>query len=551
MSLHPKSFLSVPKATEEVAFAAFPKGNLYLTIRNELGTIYTDRDFEALFSVEGHPAIAPWRLALISVMQYIEELTDRQAAEAVRSRIDWKYVLGLELTDPGFDFSVLSKFRSRLIGEEQVQILLDKLLERCREKGWLSARSQQRTDSTHVLGAIRTLNRLECIAETLRATLNAITVVAPSWLLTQIKKDWFDRYSHRVCEEKLPKGIEARTTFAEKVGVDGMCLLDAIYDDPTAPVWLRQLESVEILRQTWIHQYFVENGQLRFRESKNLAPAGNRFDSPYDPDARYGNKRSTTWTGYKVHLTETCDDEQVHLITHVITTKAHLSDVGQTDKIHQALKEKNLLPGEHFLDAGYVDSALLIDSQTNYQVKLIGPIRPNSSWQARQPGAYDKSQFKINWKTKKVTCPQGHKSINWTPNIDQWGNEGIQVRFSRSQCFKCPQQEQCCRSKKNGRTLRFLPELEHEAIEDLRRQMETPEWLAHYHRRAGVEGTISQGVRAFGLRKARYVGLSKVSLQHILTAAAINLVRIGAWLSGIPHELTRISNFALLRPLLS
>jgi transposase len=428
-----------------------------------------------------------------------------------------------------------------------VDIILDKFLEECTRKGWLKDRGKQRTDSTHVLGAIRTLNRLECVGETLRAALNALTVVVPSWLQNQIEKDWFDRYSHRVCEERLPKGIEARTTYAEKVGTDGMRLLDAIYDDPTAPLWLRQLESVQILRQTWIHQYFVENGQIRLRKAKDLAPAGNRFDSPYDTDARYGNKRSTMWTGYKVHLSETCEENQVHLITHVETTMAHLSDVEQTAQIHQALEKKKLLPSEHFADGGYVDSALLVDSREQYQINLVGPIRPNSSWQASEPGAYDQSQFKINWKTKKVTCPQGKKSISWTPNTDQWENPGIQVRFSRSECFKCPERELCSRSKKNGRTLRLLPKAEHEAMEALRQQMETPEWKSHYNRRAGIEGTISQGVRAFGLRKARYKGLSKVSLQHILTATAINFVRINAWLDGVPQELTRISNFALLR----
>ncbi len=548
MSLHPKAIKPVPKETEEVAKAAFPKGNLYLTMRDELGTIYTDEDFQALFSLEGHPSTSPWQLSLVSVMQYIEGLTDRQAAEAVRSRIDWKYALGMKLTDSGFDFSVLTEFRSRLLNGEVVQLFLDKFLEQCQIKGWLKAKGQQRTDSTHILAAIRTLNRLECVGETLRAALNALAVVAPSWLLTQVEEDWFEHYSRPVSEERLPKGIEARTVYAERVGLDGMRLLNTIYDDPATPEWLRELESVEILRQTWIHQYFVKNGLLHLRAAKDLAPAGNRFDSPYDPDARYGNKRSTTWTGYKVHLTETCSDNSVHLITHVETTMAQLSDVEQTEKIHQALEEKNLLPSEHFADAGYVDSTLLVSSQEKYQIDLVGPIRPNSSWQANEPDAYDQSQFSINWKTEKVTCPQGKKSISWTPNTDTWGNPGIQVRFSRSECFKCLQKELCSRSKKNGRTLRLLPKPEHEAMEALRQQMETPEWMNRYNRRAGVEGTISQGVRAFGLRKARYKGLEKVSLQHILTATAINVVRMVAWLNGVPHQLTRISQFARLHP---
>ncbi|MGH2414060.1 MAG: IS1182 family transposase, partial [Microcystaceae cyanobacterium] len=494
---HPTVIKPVPKETEQVAQKAFPKGNLYLTMRDQLGTIYTDRDFEDLFSLEGHPAIAPWQLALISVMQYIEGLTDRQAAEAVRSRLDWKYALGLKLTDSGFDFSVLSEFRSRLIDGDVVQILLDKLLERCHSQGWLKARGSQRTDSTHILGAIRTLNRLECVGETLRAALNALAVVAPKWLLTKIEEDWFERYSRPVREERLPKGIEARTTYAEKIGVDGMRLLDAIYDDPTTSSWLRHLESVEILRQTWVHQYFVENDRLHLREGKDLAPAGHRFDSPYDTDVRYGNKRTTTWTGYKVHLTETCDRDEVHLITNVETTQANRSDVEQTELIHQSLADNALLPNEHLVDAGYVDAALLLKSQKNYGVTVIGPMRPNASWQSKTSDGYDISQFHVNWNTKRVTCPMGKKSLKkWIPYQDQWGNSVIRVSFPRQTCLSCPSRSLCTHSKTEARRLTLRPKKEHERIQSLRIQQETPEWKEIYQMRAGVEGTSSQGVRA-------------------------------------------------------
>ncbi|RCJ34972.1 hypothetical protein A6770_40805 [Nostoc minutum NIES-26] len=161
MSLKPQPISPVPEETVRVARAAFPKGNLYLTLRDEIGTLYSDSDFTALYPTHGQPTVTPWRLALICVLQFIEDLPDRQAAEAVRSRIDWKYVLGLELTDPGFDFSVLCEFRTRLITGGAEQQLLDTLLKQFKERGWLKERGKQRTDSTHVLAAIRNLNRLE------------------------------------------------------------------------------------------------------------------------------------------------------------------------------------------------------------------------------------------------------------------------------------------------------------------------------------------------------------------------------------------------------
>jgi transposase len=151
MSMHPQPISPIPEDTACVARAAFPKGNVYIEMRNVLGTIYDDEDFAELFEVRGRPAIAPWRLALVTVMQFSEGLSDRQAAEAVRARIDWKYALGLKLTDPGFNFSVLSEFRSRLLEGGKERLLLEKLLEECKERGYLKVRGRQRNDSTHVL----------------------------------------------------------------------------------------------------------------------------------------------------------------------------------------------------------------------------------------------------------------------------------------------------------------------------------------------------------------------------------------------------------------
>src|SRR6266516_1776412 len=204
MSLHPHALEPVPEETARVAHAAFPKGNPYLLLRDTLGTIFQDDDFAALFPLVGQPGLPPWRLALVTIMQFRENLADRQAAEAVRARIDWKYLLGLDLTDPGFDFSVLSEFRDRLLAGSAAELLLDKLLERCRALGLLKAWGQQRTDSTHVLAAIRVLNRLELVAETLRAALNDIATIAPAWLQGLVPLEWYERYGRRIEDTRLP-----------------------------------------------------------------------------------------------------------------------------------------------------------------------------------------------------------------------------------------------------------------------------------------------------------------------------------------------------------
>src|ERR671935_1111690 len=332
MSLHPHAPYPIPEETQRVARAAFPRGNLYMQVADHLGPLYHDAQFTGLFPTRGQPAEAPARLALVTVLQFAEGLPDRQAAEAVRSRIDWKYVLGLELTDPGFDYSVLSEFRARLIAGSAEERLLDVLLTRLQACGLLKARGRQRTDSTRVLGALRQLNRLECVGETMRQALNAIATVAPEWLRALALAEWFDRYARRIEDARLPTKPEERQQYAEVIGADGMYLLEAVYA-ADAPGVLRELEAVQILRRVWVHQFETVDGQLHWRDPQNSPPPAIRLDTPYEPEARYGTKRMTSWVGYKVHLTETCDPEDPHLITQVQTTASTTSDISQVTPI--------------------------------------------------------------------------------------------------------------------------------------------------------------------------------------------------------------------------
>lgn len=322
MSLHPQSIGPVPEDTARVACAAFPRGNSYLHLRDELGTLFSDQDFAFLFPTRGQPAEAPWRLLLVSLLQDAENLSDRQAADAVRSRIDWKYLLSLELTDVGFDSMVLSEFRSRLVAGSAEEQILHQLLEKCRERKWLTARGQQRTDSTHVLSAIRALNRLECVGETLRYALNSLAVVAPDWLKENSQPEWVNRYGKRVEDYHLPKSQDKRQAYACQIGIDGYRLLDAVCA-ADAPAWLAHVPAVEILRRVWVQQFYWTEGEIRWRtESEGYPFCLLMIGSPYDPQAHYAKKHTTSWVGYKVHLTESCEENQLHLITHVETTAA-------------------------------------------------------------------------------------------------------------------------------------------------------------------------------------------------------------------------------------
>src|SRR4051794_14608442 len=220
MSLHPEDPTSLPEETRRVARAAFPKGTLCLDIAGALGPIYQDSQFAGLFPPLGQPAAAPAMLALATVLKIPGGLVRSSGRRCRPGRIDWKYALRLPLTDPGFDHTVLSEFRSRLIEGKAEQQMLDTLLDRLRELGLVKSRGRQRTDSTHVLTAVRGLNRLERVGETLRAALNEVAVMAPAWLQALAPAEWYERYAKRVENYRLPKTDAARQELATAIGAD-------------------------------------------------------------------------------------------------------------------------------------------------------------------------------------------------------------------------------------------------------------------------------------------------------------------------------------------
>jgi transposase len=548
--LKPGPIEPVPEATARVARAAFRKGNPLLKLRDELGAVFADADFADLFPKLGRPALPPWRLALVTILQFREDLPDRRAAEAVRARIDWKYLLGLELTDPGFDHSVLCEFRARLLEGSAEERLLRKLLEVCQARGLLKARGRQRTDATHVLASIRVLNRLELVGETLRAALNELATVAPNWLREVAPEGWYRRYARRVEDGRLPRAAAERETHSRTIGEDGFALLDRV-DQATTPEGLRRLPAVEVLRQVWARHFVREGGAplgggVRLRPKEEPPPATEPIESPYDRQARFRTRSGTSWTGYIVHLSEACEDDAVHLLTHAMTTPATVHEARCTAAIHQALAGKGLVPAEHLVDAAYVDAELLVRGREELGIDLVGPPRPNPSWQGKVEGGHTIDRFEVDWDARRVRCPQGKLSSAWSPQVDQAGAPYVSVMFRKADCGACPARPLCTRAKHGARHLKLPPRAEHEALRTARERLGTEEGRRRYARRAGIEGTLSQGVRAFGLRRSRYRGLAKTHLQHVATAAAINLARLGDWFRAIPRAATRTSRFTAL-----
>jgi transposase len=547
MSLKATPIPPVPEETARVARSAFPKGAPWMTLRDELGTIYENEDFAALFATEGRPAEAPWRLALVTCFQFAEGLSDRQATDAVRRCIDWKYALSLPLDDEGFDDSVLSEFRTRLVEGGAETLLFDKLIELCRARKWLKARGRQRTDSTHVLASIRSLSRLENVARTLQHALNLVATVAPDWMRTRLEaewSDWAERYEQRLDEYRLPKEEKARTQLSLQIGVDGGALLNALEADPTMAC-LCSAPAITTMRHIWLQQYYTDSRGTQLRTEKNhgLPPSAVRIISPHDVEARYSTKREMSWEGYKVHLTESCDQDLPHLITQVETTPATTPDHAALPEIQQDLAARDLLPDEQVVDTGYIDAGTLVESERR-GIKLCGPTRIDTSWQGRAGAGFAAADFHYDFARCIATCPAGRISSSWQERPSRYGGKEIQIKFATRDCKPCPERAQCTQTACQRRLLTIQPKAEFRALQEARRQESDPEFKKRYAVRAGVEGTLSQGVRRCGLRRARYVGLAKTHLQNICTAAALNLVRLLNWLAETPLAATRRSTFA-------
>jgi len=538
------------------------------------------------------PEGAPVQQCTGATRQRAENLPDRAAAEAVRTRIDWQYLLGLPLDDPGFDPTVLVEFRARVADAGLELVALDALVERLAADGLVKAGGKQRTDSTHVIAAVAALNRLELAGESVRAALEALTAAHPDWVAQRIcVSDFARRYGTPMTSWRPPASQARRDELAIAYARDGYALLEAVYDS-SSPAWLREVPALDVLRRVLMQNYtrvIHEDGRevIRRREKEpegdGLPRGHTRIASPYDLDARWGVKREEFWLGYKLHVTETCDDPPPcscrpgrpaprpaaggnepggfraggrehdkgcaqavfpNLITHVATTDATVTDNQMTGVIHQDLAAKNLAPGRHYLDSGYLSAAVVVSALTTWGIALIGPLLADTSAQARAGHGYARADFAVDYDSKTVTCPQGKTSVSWTP-CTQRGKDAIVATFSAGDCGPCPARSLCTSSGKNRRQLTVLPRDLAEAQAAARAAEKTIPFQADYARRAGVEGTMHQAA-SHGARRARYRGLPKTRLDHAYMACALNLLRLEAFWTGAPLDRRRTSHLARL-----
>jgi transposase len=417
--------------------------------------------------------------------------------------------------------------------------LLDALLDICRARKWRKARGRQRPDALHVLARVRAVNRLEGGGATLRYALTTRAVVAPEWGQAHCPAGWVQRYGHRGDDDHLPTNTHERHASAQTIGIDGHALLAARYA-PSTPQWLRHVPAVATLRRGWGQQFYLEAGQMHWRtEQEGMPPAGRFLRAPYDAEARSAKKRPTSWGGETGHVTETCAAAAPHLITHVETPAGPVAAGEVTSRRPHALACKGVLPAAHIVETGYLDAELLVTRQRDYGINFLGPTRAHAPWPAHAAPGFAARSFAIAGAQRQARCPGGQRSASWTPTIDKRKKAVGQIQCSIKDCQPCPSRAPCPRAQRRMLTVRR--QAHSQALPAARARETSPAYTIEYARRAGIAGTLSQGTRAYGLRRARYIGEVKTALQHMVTAAAMHCVRMGNWLRGKPLAQTRTS----------
>lgn len=510
MGLYVQDHSEIPADIKELGQTLLPETNVYRLIGDKLADLVKDSDFVDLYDELGGPALSPSMLAMVTVFQMLEKLPDRQASEAVVLRIDWKYALHLPLDYTGFAYTNLSHFRARLLAHQAEYRVFDQLLKKLTEMGFIRSRGKQRTDSSHVLGLVAKLSRLELVSETLRVTLHAIQRRSAEWVQGHIPVALQDQYLLRRSDYQLSQSEVAHQL--EQTGADGWWLLQQLTPTPDE---FAEVHEIETLRRVWQQQYAIdENGS--YGGPRQKLDGTDLIQSPHETEVRYSEKRGKGWQGYRGQLTETAETKgDPCFIVDVAITNAQLHDVRALPAIQERLDTRGLLPCEQIVDQAYVSTDQIAASEVK-GIRLHGPMPtpPKTPF-------FPTETFQFNLEKRVAICPGNKVSESGTLSHRQNGTDEY-VFFFGKQCQACPIRAQCTTSKE-GRTVRY--HIHHLCLEVRYAEMKTEDFWLEMKLRPPVEGTISQIVR-LGARKARYRGGQKVNLQWVFTAIAINFRRL-------------------------
>jgi len=518
MSLQWELNRQIPEDTARLGQAILRADNTYRRIGDFFDDLFPSEEvFADLYESSGRGAIPPLLLELVTVFQMLEGVPDRVAAEWVVSRIDWKYALHLPLDYAGFHFTDLYAFRQRLLAHGRERWLLDELLVKLKGMGLIKQRGKVRTDSSHMLGVVERLSQLELVTESIRVALRVVGLVEPEWVDKHVPASFREVYERRQSEYGLSE--REVTDRLVKAGKDGFWFLAQVEHSELRTI--QELAEVKTLRTVLQQQFPSGSGKP---PAPTRPSGGETIESPHETQARRSTKRGNSWIGYKFQVSESCDEDRPHLIVDIDVTPATANDCPELPKIQTRLKERDLLPGEQQVDQGYMSGKRLAESQA-LGIKLMGiPLNDTQG-----PQGFRQADFAIDEVAHQATCPAGHTNVVWSEKqAEDEPAPSISIRFDAITCQQCSNFG-ICTNCRQGRSLTLHPY--RQLLNQQRDQAQSEDFKQKLHLRAGIEGTVSELVRAHGLRRARYRGLPKTRLQACFTAVATDLKRLARWLA--------------------
>lgn len=507
----------IPLTTRELVEPILSADSVCRLLGEKGGEILGEGSLAGMYSHTGRGGINPVLLSFVLVLQFLENLSDRQAAEMARLRMDWKYALRQELTWSGFDYSSLCNFRKRLYAHGGEYALFEQVVSYLQGLGYLKSK-RQRTDATHVLGAVERLSRLELVWETLRLALGALINADAKWVIRQLPSAFVSHYSQKRGDYRLSKA-QAERAMAD-AGRDGLWLLSHIEQNGDAQ-W-QDLAEILVLRQVLEQQFEQEDeeGGSGPKVKANIDAKGDVITSPHDPSVRYSRKGAEIeWRGHKAQVTETVDGD-LPIITDIGIHSAIEHDGLALPEIQERLEQRGLLPEKQYVDGAYCNGKTLQDSEQK-GLDLRGFIGSYS----RKPPGFRLEDFLIDLEKRRAVCPAGRLATLFNPSSQT--DVDFLVRFGK-QCQNC-YFKRLCTSEKRGRSLEISPY--HQLLTRRRREQASAGFVKEMHARARIESTICELTRKHGLRQSRYRGQHKVQLQALVTAAAVNLKRLASYLA--------------------
>lgn len=518
------------------------------------------RELEACYCPDnGRPGEEPVLLLGATLLQFMERLADRQAAECVKYHTGWKLALMLGLAPTTFHPTTLCNFRQRLLEHDKAKLAFDIVLQGALRAGLVKQRQSQRLDSTHVLGQVAEMSRLECVREAIRLALRELQHAGSSMTqpLGLTMPAWWPRLWERYVESKLDYRAD-RTALIDKMNQAGLdawellCWTQTLSSEAQAAEIrsLAQGEKVLLLARVFGENF--EPPTATEPPKQMPAQVSAAVKNPHDPDAQYSRKKGrsatsqkrdsagdgpdataprggTEWVGYKVQVAETVVDEPrekgeptLSLITSVETPYATASDEAGMKQTLEAQAESNLSPPDKlFVDAAYVSAGAIGEAESQGR-ELIGPAQRATN----KAHGFKTEAFDVNVENRTAVCPAGHASANCS-RLENKTTGAVSFRFEwggkNGFCANCPLRAQCLSPGQDHRTLNVGQS--HTLLQTRRRQMQTMEFKQTMKRRNAIEGTQSELIRGHGLRRARYRGLPRARLQNYFIGAAANVKR--------------------------